>query len=89
MKNSIEKSESIGETIYVYFCWTIFATVIALIWVCTLGQSWMIVPNPSWATKIGRVIFTIGMMYLQVVNAYYWLLGINLFDFKKLFKKQL
>jgi len=87
-KNNTNEIENPWVEAYTFFCWILLTTIIAMIWVCTLGQSIMIVQDPSWATKICRILFTFAMGYLQVVNTWYWFLGINLFDFKKIFKNK-
>ena len=40
----------------------------------------------NWKVQAGLIQAALALAYLQIVNIFYWIMNINLFDVKKLFK---
>jgi hypothetical protein len=95
MKKDSNKSQSlnkrkIGEIVHRLIGFSIFQSLIVVI--CGIGiyntiQFLIEVNNLNFGTRMGMIQALLATLYLSIANLFYWLMGINLFDFKKLWRK--
>jgi len=69
---------------------TIFESLIAVIGFVGLHYSMtylISINNFNWGIRVGLIQSALAISYLQIANVFYWILGINLLDFKLWRKK--
>ena len=83
--------KKIGEWIHRILGFTIFESFIAVIGFVGLYISMQVLSetnNLNFGTNMGLLQTALAIAYLQVANIFYWIMDINLFDFKKLWRKK-
>ncbi len=77
------------EIIYRVLCLSILQSAILVVSFVSLHYSLKILierDSLSWGVQIGLIHANLGFLYLQIANVFYWAMGINIFNFKKLGK---
>jgi len=85
-----EKIKKVGEWIHRIVGFTIFQSFIVVVGFVGLYISLQILNetnNFNYKTQIGLIQTAFAISYLQIANLFYWIMDINLFDFKKLWRK--
>ncbi len=87
----MSKEKEVIRWVYRIICFTILQSLIITIGFIGLHYSMTILTEMNlltWKVQIGLIQVALAICYLQVVNIFYWIMGINLFNFKKLWTKQ-
>lgn len=82
--------KKVGEWAHRIIGFTIFQSFITVIGFVGLHYSMIILTEMglmNFGVNIGLLQFALATCYLQIANLLYWLGDINLFDFKKLWRK--
>ena len=83
------KIKKVGEWIHRIVGFTIFESFIVVIGFVGIYISMQVLGetnNLNIKTQIGLLQTALAIGYLQVANIFYWIMDINLFDFKKLWR---
>lgn len=83
--------KKIAEWSYRILAATLLQSLIATITFVSLHYSMITleeIGSLNWQTKIGLIQASIGALYLQLVNIFYWIFDINLLDFKMIRKNK-
>ena len=83
--------KSIIKWTYRIFCFTIIQCLIATIGFAALHYTmtmFMDMNKLTWQLHVCLIHASLAICYLQISNLLYWLAGINLLDFKKLWSNQ-
>ncbi|RLG11370.1 hypothetical protein DRN69_07845 [Candidatus Pacearchaeota archaeon] len=81
----------VGEWIHRIVCLVIFENLISMISFVVIYVSLSVLTetnNFNFWVSIGLLNTTLALVYLRIANMAYWLMGINLFNFKKLWRKK-
>jgi uncharacterized membrane protein (DUF485 family) len=81
----------IGEWIHRIFAFTIFQSFITFIAFVVINFSIPIFQetnNLGFGIRIALIQFMLAILYLAIANMFYWILDINIFDFKRLWGKK-
>ena len=84
------KIKKVGEWIHRIVGFTIFESLIAVVSFVGIYTSMQVLGgtnNLNFGTSMGLLQTALAIAYLQVANIFYWIMDINLFDFKKLWRK--
>jgi len=84
------KIKKVGEWIHRVVGFTIFESLIAVVGFVGIYISMQVLGetnNLSFVTSMGLLQTALAIAYLQVANIFYWIMDINLFDLKKLWRK--
>ena len=80
----------IGEWIYRIFCFMIIDSFIIIVGFTGLHYSMLVLIDANklnLGTQIGLTQASLAIMFLSIANILYWILDINLFNFKKIWRK--
>jgi len=90
MKGGI-KWKKVGEWIHRIVGFTIFESLITIVSFAGIYTSMQVLGetnNLNFGTSMGLLQTGLAVAYLQVANIFYWIMDINLFDFKELWRKK-
>ena len=82
----------INEWIYRIICFTLFQSLILVVGFVAMhyGISLMVeTRRMTWGVQAGFIQSSLAICLLQLANILYWICGINILDFKKLFREKI
>ena len=86
------KIKNVGEWIHRIIGFIIFEsfiTVVGFVGIYFLMNFLVETNNLNFGTSMGLLQTALAIGYLQVANVFYWIMDINLFDFKRLWGKKM
>lgn len=84
------KIKKVGEWIYRIVCFIILESFIMFVGFTALHYCMSLFETRGifneFGVKAGLIQLSLAIAYLQIANIFYWIMNINLFDFKKLWR---